>query len=175
MSLLVVVGSTNPTKVNAIKQLFPEKTIEFINAPSKVTEQPFSDEETKEGAVNRATYAVKHVTNATIGIGLEGGVTLLKEKLYLCNWGALVTNKGEKFVASGAKILLPNPIAKRLKAGEQLGKVMADLTADKNVRRKDGAVGILTNGRMKRQQMYVHIAELLLGQYEYSKHKKSRE
>lgn len=173
--LYIVVGSTNPTKVRAIKQLFPENAIQSISAPSMVTEQPFSDEETMEGAVNRANYAVNKVERATIGIGLEGGVTILKNELYLCNWGALVTKDNKVFVASGAKILLPNTISKRLQHGEELGDIMADLTVDENVRTKAGAIGILTKGRINRQNMYAHIGELLFGQYEYSMNNKSRE
>ena len=39
---------------------------------SGVSPQPFSDEETIQGAINRARAAVKE-TGADIGIGLEGG------------------------------------------------------------------------------------------------------
>ncbi len=58
-----------------------------VSASSGVAEQPFSDEETVLGAVNRARNALRLV-KADIGIGLEGGVVETGHGLFFCAIGA---------------------------------------------------------------------------------------
>ena len=59
----VIIASKNPVKINATKQafesVFPTEQFEFIGirVPSFVSDQPMSDEETLEGAINRAENA----------------------------------------------------------------------------------------------------------------------
>jgi inosine/xanthosine triphosphatase len=166
----IIIGSTNPAKVAAVKQAFPYKPAQFISLdiPSGVNEQPFSDEETIKGAVNRANGALKQ-GNGDIGIGLEGGVQESDHGLLVCNWGALVSTENGPIIAGGARFLLPETIAKRLRAGEELGPVMEDYAKKKNVRKNEGAVGIFTNGLINRAEMFAHIINLLIGQYYYRK------
>lgn len=66
-----------------------------------------SDEETMQGAINRAKRALED-GEAPIGIGLEGGVMKTEHGLFMCNWGALATSDGKVFVAGGARITLPD-------------------------------------------------------------------
>ncbi|MGC4376055.1 DUF84 family protein [Fictibacillus sp. Mic-4] len=159
---MIAIGSKNPAKVKAVKQVLNQEVVSF-EVPSGVSAQPFSDEETKRGAVNRAKKCVEK--GAEIGIGLEGGVTRMGDVLYLCNWGALVDSYSNTFVASGAKIPLPESIAAALYNGSELGDVMAELTSDQNVSKKEGAIGIFTNGIISRDEMFVHIVKMLYGQY----------
>ncbi|MDF2854451.1 MAG: NTPase [Neobacillus sp.] len=166
----IIIGSTNPAKVSAVKQAFPYQQAQFISLdiPSGVSEQPFSDEETIKGAVNRANGALKQ-GYGDIGIGLEGGVQESDHGLLVCNWGALVSTENKPIIAGGARFLLPESIADRLRAGEELGPVMEDYAKKKNVRKNEGAVGIFTNGLINRAEMFAHIINLLIGQYYYSK------
>lgn len=48
---------------------------------------------------------------------------------------------------------------------------MDDYTQKENIRKHEGAVGVFTNGRVDRADMFSHVMRLLLGQYEY-KYKK---
>jgi inosine/xanthosine triphosphatase len=166
----IIIGSKNPAKNQAVKNAFPEKNFEFvsINIPSGVSEQPFSDEETIKGAVNRAVNALQE-GNGDIGIGLEGGVQETSHGLLLCNWGALASKELEPIIAGGARILLPESIAQRLRAGEELGPVMDKYAKMKNVRENEGAIGIFTNSSVNRIEMFTHIMKLLVGQYYYHK------
>lgn len=165
----VAVGTTNKAKLEAIRSVFLDG-VEIIpcKVPSNVREQPFSDEETIQGAMNRAKNALVEV-NADLGIGLEGGVTETKIGLMLCNWGALVLREkiNEPYVAGGARIVLPEYISNRLRNGEELGIVMDDFCQQKNIRFHEGAVGIFTNGQVNRVEMFTHVVKLLKGQYEY--------
>ncbi|NHC42432.1 DUF84 family protein [Bacillus sp. MM2020_1] len=164
----IIIGSKNPAKITAVKNSFSHEG-EFVSLdiPSGVSEQPFSDEETIKGAINRAAAALKQ-GNGDIGIGLEGGVQETSYGLLICNWGALVTNESEPIIAGGARIPLPEEIAVRLRAGEELGPVMEDYAKNKNVRKQEGAVGIFTSGMVNRSEMFTHVMNLLVGQYKRS-------
>nr|WP_263325391.1 DUF84 family protein [Neobacillus sp. Marseille-Q6967] len=164
----IIIGSNNPAKIAAVKSAFQYRQSEFLSLdiPSGVSEQPFSDEETIKGAINRALGALER-GKGDIGIGLEGGVQETTYGLVLCNWGALASKELEPIIAGGARFLLPEEIAVRLRAGEELGPVMDDYAAKENVRKNEGAVGIFTNGLINRAGMFSHIMNLLVGQYHY--------
>lgn len=169
MSIMkIIIGSKNPAKVAAVKQCFTGREAEFISldVPSGVSEQPFSDEETIQGALNRAKSALEQ-GQGNIGIGLEGGVQETSHGLIICNWGALAAPDMKPIIAGGARFLLPEEVAGRLRAGEELGPVMDDYANKKNVRKKEGAVGVFTNGMVNRAQMFTHVMNLLAGQYIY--------
>ena len=168
--LKIAIGTKNPAKVKAANLATKELGGELlsVNVPSGVSEQPFSDEETMEGALNRARNALKE-TGADLGIGLEGGVVKTPYGLFICNWGALITKAGESFIAGGARIKLPEEVAQELFDGRELGPVMDEYTKKQDIRKSEGAVGIFSNGRITRDRMFEHVMELLIGQYEYMK------
>ena len=103
----VVVGSKNKTKVGAVEKVWKDAEITSLSVPSGVSAQPFSDEETMQGAINRAEASARG-RRSSIGIGLEGGVMKTEHGLFMCNWGALATMDGKVFVAGGARITLPD-------------------------------------------------------------------
>lgn len=166
----IIIGSENPAKAAAVKNAFnlPEAEFLAIDVPSNVSAQPFSDEETIEGAINRAVAALEQ-GDGDIGIGLEGGVHMTKHGLFLCNWGALAEPGHPPLIAGGARIPLPDEIAGKLLAGRELGPVMDEYTMKKNIRKNEGAIGIFTNGQINRSEMFTHLTKLLAGQYEYRK------
>lgn len=167
----IIIGSKNPAKISAVKNAIQNGTCEFtsMDIPSGVNDQPFSDEETIQGAINRAKRALIE-GNGDIGIGLEGGVQETSQGLLICNWGALASHNFEPVVAGGARFLLPEEIAVKLRAGEELGPVMDVYAKQKNVRKHEGAVGIFTNGLVNRVDMFTHIMKILIGQFEYKQH-----
>lgn len=165
----IIIGSKNPAKIEAVKQAFTMEHFQFssVNASSGVSNQPFSDEETIIGAINRATNALSQ-GDGQIGIGLEGGVHETSFGLFLCNWGALVTNQDDKpIVAGGARILLPEEVALAVKDGQELGPVMDRFTKKENIRSHEGAIGVFTAGMIDRTSMFMHVTKLLYGQYLY--------
>jgi len=83
----VAIGSKNLAKINAVKETFSlleEKNMEFISVdvPSGVSTQPFSDEETLQGALNRAKNVFEKV-KPDLSVGLEGGVDVTPRGLFL--------------------------------------------------------------------------------------------
>ncbi|MEH7353683.1 DUF84 family protein [Neobacillus drentensis] len=172
----IIIGSKNPAKINAVKNSFAyDHEAEFVSfdIPSGVNKQPFSDEETIQGAINRAVGALKKV-NGDIGIGLEGGVYEKSYGLLLCNWGAIAARNMDPIIAGGARFLLPEEVAARLRNGEELGPVMDDYAKMKNVRKHEGAIGIFTNGMINRVDMFTHVTKLLVGQYTYQQNRLGR-
>ncbi|MET3658769.1 MULTISPECIES: DUF84 family protein [Sporosarcina] len=165
-----MIGSTNPAKVKAVKAVlaihFPQALIAETDVGSGVSDQPFSDDETRLGAINRALRAAGKGASA-IGIGLEGGVRILEGQMYLCNWGALTLPDGTRFTAGGAQIPLPKEIADELMTGKELGPVVDTYFKSSGIRMKEGAIGMLTANAVKRDELFVHILQLLVGQYKY--------
>ncbi|MGM8213389.1 DUF84 family protein [Virgibacillus sp. W0430] len=166
----ISVGSKNRTKTQAVQCVFATATIYPQNVQSNVSSQPFSDEETRLGAINRAVEC-NRIMPETVSIGLEGGVTYVEKELHLCNWGALVTKEKKIFTASGAKILLPHQIGEQLKEGIELGEIMDRYAQKSGVRQNEGAIGIFTNGEVSRKEMFVHIVHLLKGQWAFNEKK----
>lgn len=161
------VGSKNKAKLKAVEQtceqLFIKASVVAIPSPSNVSNMPFSDEETIEGAINRAKYCLS-TTDVDVAFGLEGGVVDTPFGLFLCNWGALAEKGKPTFIAGGARILLPEQIAQRLRAGEELGLLMDEYSKKNDVRSNEGAIGIFTDGLVQRADMLSHIVKLLIGQ-----------
>src|SRR5699024_12804178 len=105
----ITIGSKNPTKIKAVQDVFKTAEITSLDVLSGVSAQPFSDEETRTGAINRATSCAKSIPNS-VGIGLEGRVMYIEDQLFLCNWGALVRHDHSGYTACGAWLLMPNAI-----------------------------------------------------------------
>lgn len=166
MEGLVAVGSTNRTKIKAVQTVFPTEDVISIDAASNVRAQPVGDIETKAGARNRA-IAARDEAGATIGIGLEGGIDVIDNLLFLCNWGALVSEGGEIVYASGARIQLPQSFQQSLLARTELSSLMNAYQNRTDIRSQEGAVGIFSNGEVDRSQLFIHVVRLLKGQMDY--------
>lgn len=163
----IAVGTKNKAKVGAVeaivREYFPEATIESIEVSSDVSVQPFSNEETRQGAINRARNTMLQ-TNADFTFGLEGGVDEIAGEMYCCNWGAVTMKDGTVISSSGAQFALPDIIAQQLRVGKELGPVMDVYTNSENIRQHQGAIGIFTNNLIDRKEMFEHIVRLLVGQ-----------
>jgi inosine/xanthosine triphosphatase len=166
----IAVGSLNNAKIEAVRQALQSEQVEVIGikVSSKVAAQPFGDEETKQGAINRAQATLQE-SGADFGIGLEGGVVDTPAGMMVNNWGAMAAKDGSLYIASGMRIYLPEEVAEGVRAGKELGIVMEEYTNKHDVRSKEGAVGIFTNGLVTRVDMFSHVVKLLFGQYKYQK------
>lgn len=165
----IAIGTTNRAKVGAVtealKDFYPDAQFIAVSVSSNVADQPFSDEETRQGAMNRA-LAAKEAVGADFAFGLEGGVRELDGILYCCNWGAVATNK-QVYASSGAQFMLPEEVAVHVRAGQELGPVMDRYTKQHDTRQHAGAIGVFTDGLINRKQMFIHIVQLLIGQVHY--------
>jgi len=157
--MIIAVGSTNPVKIEATKEtlekiLFPPIEVRSVDVSSGVPPQPLSMEEAMQGAKNRAKAALEKIDNAVIGVGIEGGVDIISGILYSFGAICLRTIDGVEGSAYTPFFELPMKIKPRLFAGEELGKIMEELTGIKEIKKKEGAVGWYTRGFMTRKELY---------------------
>jgi inosine/xanthosine triphosphatase len=153
----IAVGSTNPVKVAAARAVFariaPAAVVEPVPVPSGVPDQPWGDAETRRGARTRAE-AARLATGADLGVGFEGGVVAEDDgSVRSCAWAAVAA---EGLVELGGSLAMPLPpaVARRLRAGEELGHAIDALTGERGTKHRGGAVGVLTAGLVDRQQAY---------------------
>lgn len=166
MSKKVLLGSLNPVKVESAKQVLEPLgfEVESQGADSGVAKQPFSDDETILGARNRAK-SIRSVDSNCITIGLEAGVQEQDDKLILVNWGVLIDEDGNEYLAGGTRIPISEDIAKYLYRGYELAEAIDLITNLKDVRSKQGSIGVMTNNLVQRTDIFTHIISLLVGQY----------
>ena len=148
------VGSTNPVKRRATESALadvPGASVEAVSVASGVSEQPFGERETVEGAVNRARN-VREAGEYDLGVGLEGGVAEVEgaDGLFLVMWAA-VTDGERVGRGAGPRLRLPDAIGDRVCDGEELGPVMNDVLGEDEVAKKQGAAGALTGGIIDRE------------------------
>ena len=167
----IVVGSTNPVKIQAVREgfgnFYPDCEAVGAQVASGVSAQPMSEKETVNGARQRAYAALETDPKADYGVGLEGGVTEIdpttpnwtgmhggKGRLFECAWVAIVDRKGKEGLGGGLYFELPVKVAEKIKKGGELGPIMDELSGESNVKQKSGAIGIFTKGKLTRQQAY---------------------
>ncbi len=162
----ICVGSQNPVKIacvqEAFERAFPEFSIqcEGLGAPSGVSDQPMTDEETLLGAKNRARYC-KEQAKADYFVGIEGGLENVENTLLAFAWIYII--KGEQIgKAKTATFDLPPKIEELIKEGYELGEADDIVFQRENSKQKDGAVGILTKGIIDRKKYYKEAVILAL-------------
>jgi len=162
----VYVGTTNVIKLEAVKHVLSDFVVEGINVGSGVSSQPKSDEETIQGAKNRALG----LPDRTLRIGLEAGVEKHNDIVFLINWGVLIDEDNNVYYAGGTRIPLPKYIGERLYNEDvELADVIDYSFNREDIKHQEGTVGILTNNYVKRVDIFIHIVKLLYGQYLYKR------
>ena len=153
----VAVGSTNPVKLGAVRavlrQLAPSISVEGVAVGSGVPDQPHGDEQTIAGAANRA-HAARAALDADLGVGIEGGVVETPTGMRTCAWAVVATRDGATHVGGSLSMPLPDTVAALIRDGAELGHAIDRLAGTENIKHSAGAVGILTEGLVSRQQAY---------------------
>ncbi|WP_310569472.1 inosine/xanthosine triphosphatase [Gemmatimonas sp.] len=154
----VAVGSRNPVKLAAVRAVLervqPALELVGVDVASGVPDQPIGDDETQRGARNRALAALE-VTGAELAVGLEGGVVELADgRMRSCAWAVVVDRDGVEGLGGSLSMPLPDLVAARIRAGEELGHAMDEIANVVGTKHGRGAVGILTAGLIDRQGAY---------------------
>lgn len=157
----VAVGTQNPVKIravaSAILRVWPDVACTGCQVESDVSEQPMSEDEAILGATNRAVRACRAL-ETDLGVGLEGYTVDTAHGMFLAAWVAIIhrNDLGQDSMpvglGSGGRILVPEALAERIRQGEELGPLMDRVMSQQNTKQKQGAVGILTNGLVDRQE-----------------------
>ena len=119
----VVVASKNPVKIQACREAFekqfPGEAIETVGlaAESGVNDQPLSDNETRQGAINRSHNARELQPNADYWVGLEGGVDTFDGQLMTFAWMSVLGANGHSSAARTVTLPLPPAVKELVEAG----------------------------------------------------------
>lgn len=161
----IAVGSTNPVKVsvvqNVARKIWPEVEVQGIDVPSGVAEQPHTEAEAIEGALNRAGTALQKLSSY-YGAGLEAAAIDYKYGTFTVHWVAVVDSKGRAGLGNGGGVMLPEKVAAEIRKGRELGPVMDEFVGGHNTKQKDGAIGILTNNLVTRTTSFEKTVATLL-------------
>ncbi len=171
--MIIGIGSTNPVKQAAVEQavraahqhlgLADLLDFQAHEVPSGVPAQPFSDEETKRGALNRLSGVLSLNSAIDLAFGLEGGVVELADGLYSTVWIAVGNQAGKIVVANGIRFPLPENLAVGIRSGQEMGAVMDQLCQTTGVKHGAGMIGVLTGGVVTRTQAYSDLARIAYG------------
>ena len=164
----VVVASNNPVKVAATRRAFeagfPSAPVEVqpVPADSGVDDQPFTDEETRHGAINRAHNAREVVPEADFWVGLEGGVDTFNRQLMAFAWMAILDRGGRTGTARSMTLPLPPEVKRLVESGQELGEANDRVFGTVDSKHGGGAFGLLTGGRITREDVYAETLSMAL-------------
>lgn len=169
----VIVASKNPVKLEAARRgflrLFAGDAFSFeeVSVPSGVKDQPFSNQETLQGALNRARAAREQCPQADYWVGIEGGVAPAMEgegsgeELWAFAWVA-VLDRARVGKGRTGTFLLPPRISRLVRQGKELGEADDIVFGRTNSKQENGAVGLLTDNVIDRTDYYVQAVILAL-------------
>ena len=161
----IIVASQNPVKINATRlgfeSYFSAIEIQGEIIESGVSDQPMSDEETLKGARNRAGNAKQLYPNADYWVGIEGGIEAYEERLTAFAW-IVIMNAVKRGESRTTSFQLPSEVATLIGQGYELGIANDIIFKKENSKQKSGAVGILTNNKLTRAELYKQTVQLAL-------------
>lgn len=157
----IKVGTKNKAKVDSVIEIIEEyphlkdSEVEGVNIESGVSDQPKSLEETISGAINRARGIF---IDCDYSIGLESGwMAVPKTKSgYMDVCVCAIYDGKECHLGLSSAWEFPNRavthsiINEGLDTSQAINK--AGMTKNKNIGSEEGAIGILTKGRMTRKE-----------------------
>jgi inosine/xanthosine triphosphatase len=152
----VIVGSKNPVKINATKnileKIYGKTEVIGVNVDSRVPHQPFGKEETIQGAINRAKNAYSN--DFDLSVGIESGLMDIPNSItgYIdLQWCAIFD--GDKITLGvSAGFEYPPSVIEEVLKGVEVGDVMDEVTGVDNLGQKTGAVSYLSKGILDRTE-----------------------
>jgi inosine/xanthosine triphosphatase len=164
----IVVTSHNPVKIQAVEQAFksqfPKHEIELIpmGVDSGVSDQPMSDQETRQGARNRVEVAKLRTPGADFWVGLEGGLDFFDGHLMAFAWMVIAGSDNRISETRSATLPLPPQVQTLVSEGLELGEANDQVFSTLNSKQGGGAFGLLTDGLLTRESIYTQTLILAL-------------
>ena len=157
----VIVASKNPVKINAVEEafrkMFKNESFETIgmSVPSDVVDQPMTNEEAYQGAMNRANNAFSAENDAEYWVGIEGGLEEKNGELEVSAWVVIRSNSGKYGKGRSSTFFLPKKVAELIKQGKELGDASDVVLQEVNLKQKQGIIGLLTENNIDRTKYYI--------------------
>ena len=155
-ALVIRVGSLNPVKLGAIREVmrepFPLARFEPVPASSEVPDQPLGLEETLRGAKNRARNAF---ADCALSVALESGLIEVpgSNTGYMNLTACAIFDGREMYLGLGPAFELPPDVTRLVvEDGLELDPAVrrAGLTDNERIGYAQGIIGILSGGRVTR-------------------------
>lgn len=160
----VAVGSKNPTKVLAVKEVFEDvfKHVDIVDlrVESMVSRQPLNID-IIHGAHNRAKRAME-LADTDYGVGIEAGLFNLGDRWYNLGFVVIINRWGELGTGTSGWFECPQQIVDEIIQGRELANVIDELSGTEDTRSNQGAIGLLTENRITRQDLYMHGVSMAL-------------
>lgn len=163
----VIIASKNPVKINCVKIGFEKMLLnqdfefEGISAPSDISDQPMTDQESLLGAKNRANNAMNLMPQADYWVGVEGGVQKVKSEMQCFAW-VFIKSKNNEGKARSGTFYLPKKVVELVEQDKELGEADDIVFGRINSKQQNGAVGLLTGDVIDRVELYVQAVVLAL-------------
>lgn len=170
----IAVGSENKAKNLAVQtafaRAFPNYTIDTrgYNVASGIADQPTTDEESVQGAINRAQNALAQRATAQYGVGLEGNTITIADRMYLHGWVAVVERDNDGIgIGHSSGIELPTELRAGVETGGELGPLMQAMLDDESneIRHTLGTNGVLSGGLYTREQEFIDATTVALARF----------
>ncbi len=167
--MIIAVGSTNPTKIKPVEEVFNNYfgNVEVIGTAvdSGVSEQPMSDDEAYRGALSRATQAIKSVKDADYGVGVEGGLRKTSYGWIENSMVVIIDTKGKVGIGNSAGIVLPESIIALIQKGATLEEAIDTLCGTEKIGEGIGMFGVMTNEYVTRAEGVRHGVAFALARF----------
>lgn len=154
----IAVGSTNPVKIKAVQDMLPlyalfsGAEVISVDVHSQVSDQPKSIGETVQGAKNRALAAFR---GHDLSFGLESGlIEVPGTKTGMMDCGVCAIYNGKNYAIGISSAFECPPMVMKLVHEEGLDLnqafLKAVITDNPKIGSAEGAIGLLTKGRVTR-------------------------
>lgn len=155
----VAIGSTNPAKTEAVREILDYlwlKDVELVNikAPSWVSEQPTSLEETLKWAINRAKYSIESDPTIDIAFWLEWWVYFSGDRYFIMGRTACIDRDWELWYGSSNHVEIPKIFWDQVKAWKELWPLTSAYFDVENIAHKEWTIGIYTCGYTPRKESF---------------------
>ena len=171
----ILVGSTSPVKLDCVKRAFETVfkhqniQVDGVKVSSDVNDQPFN-QETKIGAGNRVKNAKLLASQQyDFYVGIEGGIECpnpkdkkITDNFYAFAWVIIENNDHKVGSAKTASFIIPKPVMKHVLDGKELGEADDIVFSEKDSKKNQGCVGLLTNNLITRSTYYKQAVILAL-------------
>ena len=157
--ILIAVGSENPVKINcvaqAVAEFWPTARTQGTSTDSQVSAQPKSEHEMYVGARNRAQQALINIPAAQYGVGIEGGIVDQEDGMWAFAIVVIADRYDHTSEGQTGRFRLPEGVARLIREeGLELGEADDRFFGRENSKQKEGAIGILSDGKITRLDLY---------------------
>ena len=167
--MIIAVGSTNPTKIDPVKEIFLHhfKNVQVIgvSVASGISDQPMSDDDMYQGALTRAKNALKKVKGAEYGVGIEGGIHKYSYGWFERSIVVIIDKKGNIGIGASGGLHLPDAIVNRIHKGKNLEQAVDELFGTDKIGEGIGMFGVMTKGVVTRKEGVAHGVAFALARF----------